>query len=152
MATVSHSTGQHLQHGGTISTLDRAAGHEEIFSKMSPSHNAASEEAENHTRGKSGGKFPVNNPQFTEDDLDKVKWSHGNLMRFNNTKCKVLHLGQGEPQYRYGLGDEQIESSPVEKDLGVLLDERLDMNQPCALTVPESTHVLGCIQSNVGSM
>ena len=31
---------------------------------------------------------------------------------------KVLHLGRGNPQYQYRVGDEGIESSPAEKDLG----------------------------------
>ncbi|PKU43023.1 hypothetical protein llap_6658 [Limosa lapponica baueri] len=82
--------------------------------------------------------------------LDRLeKWARANLIKFSQAKCKVLDLGHGHPKHKYRPGGEWIEIRPEEKDLGVLVDEKLNTTQQCVLAAQKGSRILDCTKRSM---
>lgn len=76
-----------------------------------------------------GALDTVGRKDAIQRDPEKLeKWSYGNFI-FKKSKCNVLHLVQGNSRNKHRMGKELTNSSSVKKDLKVLMDEKLNMNQ-----------------------
>ncbi|GAB0197911.1 hypothetical protein GRJ2_002256500 [Grus japonensis] len=72
-------------------------------------------------------------------------------MRFNKAQCWILHLGHNNHVQHYRLGDEWLQSCLVEKDLGVLVDNWLNMSCQCTQVAKKANSMLACIRNSVAS-
>ncbi|KAJ7417035.1 rna-directed dna polymerase from mobile element jockey-like [Pitangus sulphuratus] len=77
-------------------------------------------------------------------DLGKLEdWTITSHMKINKGKCQILHLELGNPGCLYRLENEMMESSSMERHLGVLVDGKWNMSQQCSLETRRTNCDLG---------
>ena len=82
-----------------------------------------------------------------QNDLDNLcVWSDKWQLRFNASKCKVLHTGNTNPHYKYNIqsidGPVQLEETELEKDLGVHIDPELKFSKHVERQVNKANRIL----------
>lgn len=65
-------------------------------------------------------------------DLDWLEsWAATSRMKVNADEGRVLHIRKNNQEFKYQMGDNRLDNSTVEKDIGVLVDLRLIRNLQC---------------------
>ena len=67
-------------------------------------------------------------------------------MEFNVDKCKIMHLGKTNPKHTYTMGGTSLTVTTAEKDLGVLIDDKLNFRSHIKEIVSKANRVLGLIR------
>ncbi|GAB0204308.1 mitochondrial enolase superfamily member 1 [Grus japonensis] len=99
-----------------------------------------------------GAVDSIEGGEALQRDLDRLEnWATTNRMRLNKGKCRIPHLGRGNPGYTHRLGDETLETSHAERNMAVLVDSKLNMSQQRAQAARKASHILGCIKHGIAS-
>ena len=80
------------------------------------------------------GVIGENDHHNLQSSIDEMfDWTEKWLLKFNESKCKILHIGKNNPNYTYEIGKlndkTTLEKCDLEKDLGVFIDSHLNFNK-----------------------
>ena len=70
-------------------------------------------------------------------------------MKFSRDKYEVLHLGKRNQTHSYRMGNTWLSNTTSKKDLGVVVDHRLNINQHCDVAIKRGKALLGCINRSM---
>ena len=87
-----------------------------------------------------------------QKDIDSIEeWASKWQLKFHPKKCKTMRIGDKHPQYNYTMTAKdgtivQLEETVMEKDLGVVVDNKLTFSQHINSTVVKANQVVGMIR------
>ena len=78
-------------------------------------------------------------------------WSRKFQMKFHPDKCHVMHIGSNNPLHEYTMTKDDdtqhiLEHVEKEKDLGILIDNKLKFTEHINLKINKANQILGCIK------
>lgn len=92
------------------------------------------------------------NDRRLQESLDKLfQWSLDWQMEFNVNKCKVMHLGRSNRQFKYTLNGQVLKEIEEEKDLGIMFNCSLKPSVQCLSAYNKANRILGMIKRTIRS-
>lgn len=93
------------------------------------------------------GRDNHNGTEALQRDLNTVKeWACRWKLEFNVDKCKIMHLGKTNSKHTYTVGGTNLIVTTEERDLGLLIDDKLNFRSHIKGIVGKSNRVLGLIK------
>ena len=87
--------------------------------------------------------------QSVQDDLNKlVKWSEKWQILLNFGKCKCIHVGHGNMNKEYKMGDAVL-GRTTQKDLGVTFSANMKVSEQCGIAASKRNQSLGLISRTI---
>ena len=82
-----------------------------------------------------------------QEDINSLnEWTNDWLVKFNESKCKVMHLGKNNPKFDYKLNEVTLDKTELEKDLGIFITSKLDWKPHINYAVNKANKQLGLIK------
>ena len=72
-----------------------------------------------------------------------IEWSKRNNLPLNSSKCSVLHFGKKNLKNKYTLSQNPLTAKTYERDLGILVDEKLSFDQQVSNAVSKAKRLVG---------
>jgi len=83
------------------------------------------------------------------DLMEILDWAERWEMKLNVPKCRVMHYGNGNRNQMYVIGSVNMESSTLEKDLGVLFSDNFKKYEQCCAVAKKCNQVMGLINRTI---
>ena len=90
--------------------------------------------------------------ELMQKDLNNLsEWSNMWLLKFNASKCSVMHLGHNNPGHQYFMTSKnsemhQLGETETEKDLGLYVDCKLNFHHHVDVVTAKASRILGLIK------
>ena len=87
--------------------------------------------------------------EFQEGLNRLMQWAKDWQMEFNVDKCHIMHIGANNMELTYTMGDQELQPSDFEKDIGVMVQRNLRPSLQCAKAAKKANSVLAQISHTV---